>query len=143
MITHLNKSTNNYHFPLPFINQVLDGIVGKKLFSFFNGFSVYNQIQINPKDQDNTTFKWPWGTFSYRVLPFDFCNSHATFQRVVLSTFVELVQDTIDIYMDEFTPHGNNFQEALYNICKVLKKWTEFLMNARIFLGHFLFKEGV
>ena len=45
----LNKATKKDHFPLPFIDQVLDGLVGKKLFSFLDGFSGYNQIQICPK----------------------------------------------------------------------------------------------
>eukprot|EP00253_Pinus_taeda_P005557 PITA_05557 len=75
----LNKSTKKDHFPLPFIDQVLDGLEGKKFFSFLDGFSGYNQIQISPDDQDKTTFTCPWGTFTYRVLPFGICNDPATF----------------------------------------------------------------
>lgn len=89
----LNKATKKYHFPLPFIDQVLDGLAGKFFSSFLDGFKGYNQIQINPKDQDKTTFTCPWGTFAYRVLPFGLCNSPATFQREILSIFAELVHD--------------------------------------------------
>ena len=46
----LKKATKKDHFPLPFIEQVLDGLVGKKFFSFLDGFSGYNQIQICPED---------------------------------------------------------------------------------------------
>jgi len=42
----LNKATYKDHFPLSFIDQVLDGLAGKKLFSLLDGFSGYNQIQI-------------------------------------------------------------------------------------------------
>ena len=66
----LNKATKKDHFPLPFIDQVLDGLAGKQFFSFLDGFSGYNHIQISPKDQDKTTFTYPWGTFAYQVLPF-------------------------------------------------------------------------
>lgn len=59
-----NKATKKYHFPLPFIDQVLDTLAGKKFFSFLDGFSGYNQIQIAPIDQGKTTFTYPWGTFS-------------------------------------------------------------------------------
>jgi len=104
----LNKATDKEHFSFPFIDQVLDGLVGKKLFSFLDGFSGYNQIQINPKDQGKTTFTCPWGTFSYRVLPFGLCNAPAT-QREFLCIFVELVCDSIEIYMDDFTPYGCDF----------------------------------
>jgi len=70
----LNKATKKDHFPLLFINQVLDGLAVKKLFSFLDGFSRYNQIQISPEDQDKTTFTCPWGTFAYQVLPFGLCH---------------------------------------------------------------------
>ena len=46
----LNKATNKDHFPLPFIDQVLDGLAGKKFFSFLDGFNAYNQIQICLED---------------------------------------------------------------------------------------------
>lgn len=46
----LNKATKKDHFPLPFIDQVLNGLAGKKFFSFLDGFSECNQIQISPED---------------------------------------------------------------------------------------------
>jgi hypothetical protein len=52
-------------FSLPFIGQVLDTLAGKQVFSFLDGFSGYNQIQIAIKDQDKTRFTCPWGTFEY------------------------------------------------------------------------------
>ena len=61
----LNKATKKDHFPLPFIDQVLDTLAGKKYFSFLDSFSGYNQIQVALEDQDKTTFACPWGTFPY------------------------------------------------------------------------------
>ena len=55
----LNKATKKDHFTLPFIDQVLYGLAGKRLFSFLDVFSGYNQIQSNPEDQDKTTFTCP------------------------------------------------------------------------------------
>jgi len=75
----LNKATQKDHFPLPFIDQVLDTLAGKKFFSFLDGFSGYNQIEIALEDQDKTTFTCPWRTFAYRVLPFGLCKAPATF----------------------------------------------------------------
>jgi len=108
----LNKASKKDHFPLPFIDQVLDILAGKMFFSFLDGFTEYNQIQINLEDQDKTTFTCPQGTFAYRVLPFGLCNTLATFQRAVLSIFSVLVHDAVEIYMDDFTPYGSNFQEC-------------------------------
>jgi len=139
---------------LPFIDQVLDGLVGKKLFSFLDGFSGYNQIQISPEDQDKTTFTCPWGTFTYKVLPFGFCNALATFQRFVLRIFSELFHDSVEIYMDDFTPYGDDFQEALSNLGKVLRRCIEmylslssekceFMKKAEVVLGHSISQVGI
>ena len=61
------------------------------------------------------------GTFAYNVLPFGLCNAPTTFQRVVLSIFADLVNDSIEVYMDYFTVHRNTFDEAKDNLEKVLK----------------------
>ena len=58
---YLNKATLKYYFPFPFIDQVLDTLSGKQYFSFLHGYSGYNQILIEPKDQENTTFTFHWG----------------------------------------------------------------------------------
>ncbi|MCY6525011.1 reverse transcriptase family protein, partial [Actinobacillus pleuropneumoniae] len=109
----LNKANQKAHFSLPFIDQVLDTLAGKKFFSFLDGFSGYNQIQIAPEDQDKTTFTCPWGTFAYRVLPFGLCNAPATFQRAILSIFANLINDGLEVYMDDFTPYGDDFDPEL------------------------------
>jgi hypothetical protein len=105
----LNKSTHRDYFPLPFIDQVLNTLFGKKYFSFLDGFSDYNQIRIAPEDQEKATLTCPWGTHVYRVLPFEHCNAPTTFQRVVLAIFSDLTNDCVEVYMDDFTVHGQDF----------------------------------
>jgi hypothetical protein len=150
----LNKATQKDHFPLPFIDQVLDSLSGKKFFSFLDGFSGYNQIKIAPQDQDKTTFTSPWGTFAYRVLPFGLCNAPATFQRAVLGIFSDMLNDSMEIFMDDFTPYGVSFQEALENLEKVLKRCIQaqlslstekchMMMSEGIVLGHFISSQGI
>ena len=79
----LNKATQKDHFLLPFIDKVLDSLDGKQYFSFLDGFSGYNKIQITLEYQDKTTFTYPWETFYYRVFPFGLCNAPSTFHREV------------------------------------------------------------
>ena len=121
----LNKATKEEHFPLPFIDQVLDTLAGKKYFSFLDGYSGYNQISIAPEDQDKTTFTCPWGTFAYSILPFGLCNAPPTFQRVVISIFADISHDCMEIYMDDFTTFGVTFEEAMKNLEKVLIRCQE------------------
>jgi hypothetical protein len=124
----LNKATLKDYFPLPFINQVLDTLADKQYFSFLDGFSRYNQIQIALEDQEKTMFTCPWGTFSFRVFPFGLCNAPATFQRAVLGIFSDLIHKCVEIYMDDFSVYGDSFKEALDNLEKVLIRCKELML---------------
>eukprot|EP00253_Pinus_taeda_P005869 PITA_05869 len=150
----LNKATQKDHFPLPFIDQVLDTLAGKKLFSFLDGFSGYNQIQIAPEDQDKTTFTCPWGTFAYRVLPFGLCNGPATFQRAILSIFSDLINEGLEVFMDDFTPYEDEFHPALETLEKVLQRCIAtrlclshercyMMMTEGLILGHYISTAGI
>ncbi|GJT01049.1 reverse transcriptase domain-containing protein [Tanacetum coccineum] len=76
----LNEATAKDHFPLPFMDQMLERLTGNKYFCFLNGFSGYFQIPIDPMDQEKTTFTCPFGKYAYRRMPFGLCNALATFQ---------------------------------------------------------------
>ena len=62
----LNYATRKDHFPLPFIDQMLDRLAGHPQFCFLDGYSGYNQISISPEDQEKTTFTCPFDTFAFR-----------------------------------------------------------------------------
>nr|GEY96731.1 reverse transcriptase domain-containing protein [Tanacetum cinerariifolium] len=76
----LNEATRKDHFPLPFMDKMLERLAGNQYYCFLDGFSGYFQILINPKDQEKTTFTCPYGTFAYRRMPFGLCNAPGTFQ---------------------------------------------------------------
>ena len=75
----LNSSTRKDHFPLPFIDQMLERIAGHSCYYFPDGYLGYNQIIIAPEDQEKTTFTCLFGTFAYRHMPFGLCNALAIF----------------------------------------------------------------
>jgi hypothetical protein len=76
----LNKAFPKDNFPTLFIDQIIDARETCEVFSFMDGFSEYNQIQIKPEDQHKMTFIFPWGTFAYQKIPFGLKNVGATFQ---------------------------------------------------------------
>ena len=83
----LNKATRKDHFPLLFIDQMLDKHAGKQYYCFLDGYSGYNQIDIVPEDQEKTTFTCPYGTFAFKRMHFGLYNAPATFQRCMMSIF--------------------------------------------------------
>jgi len=67
------------HFPLPFIDQMLEHLTSKSFYCFLDGFSRYNHIVINPEDEEKTTFTCPFDRYVYKRMPFNLCNTPATF----------------------------------------------------------------
>ena len=52
----LNSNTQKDYFPLPFTDQILECLVGQNYYCFLDGYFRYNQVVINPQDQEKTTF---------------------------------------------------------------------------------------
>ena len=100
---NLNTTTIKDHYPLPFIDKILDRLVGHSHYHFLDGYSGYNQIAKTPEDQEITTFTCPYRTFAFRRMPFGLCNAPATFQRCMMSMFSDLVEEAMEIFMDDFS----------------------------------------
>ncbi|GJZ49202.1 reverse transcriptase domain-containing protein [Tanacetum coccineum] len=96
IIVNLNEATIKDHFPLPFMDQMLERLTGNKYFCFLDGFSGYFQIPINPNDQEKTTFTCPFGTYAYRRMPFGLCNAPTTFQRCMLAIFHDMIEESVE-----------------------------------------------
>ncbi|XP_016206626.1 uncharacterized protein LOC107647002 [Arachis ipaensis] len=143
----LNTTTRKDHFPLPFIDQMLERLAGHSFYCFLDGYSGYNQIAVDPQDQEKTAFTCPFGVFAYRRMPFGLCNAPATFQRCMLSIFSDMVEKFIEIFMDDFSVFGNSFESCLKHLSLVLKRCQEsnlvlnwekchFMVTECIVLGH-------
>ena len=117
----LNDATRKDHFPLPFIDQMLERLSGHDYYCFLDGYSGYNQIPLAPEDQEKTTFTCPYDTFAYRRMPFGLCNAPATFQRCMLSIFSDMVEKYIEVFMDDFSVFGSSFDNCLSNLALVLQ----------------------
>ena len=143
----LNAVTRKDHFPLPFLDQVLERVEGHEYYCFLDGYSTYNQIEIPLEDQEKTTFTCPFGTFAFRRMPFGLCNAPATFQRCMLNIFSDMVEHYFEVFMDYFSVFGDSFNECLSNLQEVLTRCEEknlllnwekchFMVTKGIVLGH-------
>ena len=45
-----NKATKKDHFPLPYIDEMLERLAKHSYFCFLDGYSGYHQIPIHPED---------------------------------------------------------------------------------------------
>nr|GEV42250.1 DNA-directed DNA polymerase [Tanacetum cinerariifolium] len=118
----LNEATIKDHFLLSFMDQMLERLAGNQYYCFLDGFSGYFQIPIDPKDQEKTTFTCPYGTFAYRRVPFGLCNAPGTFQRYLMAIFHDMIEKTMEVFMDDFFVFKNSFQSCLSHLERMLKR---------------------
>ncbi|RDX77415.1 Retrovirus-related Pol polyprotein, partial [Mucuna pruriens] len=134
----LNQVTRKDHFCLPFIDQVLEKLVGKSHYCFLDGFSRYMQIHITLEDQHKTTYTCPFGTFAY------------TRMRLACA----MRRDCMEVFMDEFTVYADSFDTCLENLSKVLTRCIDtylvhnfekchFMVTKGIVLGHLVSNRGI
>ncbi|GJT99902.1 reverse transcriptase domain-containing protein [Tanacetum coccineum] len=118
----LNDATRKDHFPLPFMDQMLERLAGNEFYCFLNGFSGYFQIPIDPQDQENTTFTCPYGTFAYRRMSFGLCNAPGTFQRCMIAIFYDMIKKTMEVFMDGFLVFEDLFSSCLSHLDTMLQR---------------------
>nr|GEX27443.1 DNA-directed DNA polymerase [Tanacetum cinerariifolium] len=139
----LNEATRKDHFPLPFMDQMLERLAGNEYYRFLDGFSGYFQIPIDPKDQEKTTFTCPYRTFAYKRMPFGLCNAPGTFQRCMMAIFHDMIEQTMEVFMDDFSVFGNSFSTCLTNLEKMLKRCEDTKLALNWEKSHFMVKEGI
>ncbi|KAL9253036.1 Retrovirus-related Pol polyprotein from transposon 17.6-like protein [Drosera capensis] len=139
----LNDATRKDHFPLPFIDQILDRLARHEFYCFLDGYSGYNQITIAPGDQEKTTFTCPYGTFAFRRMLFGLCNAPATFQRCMTAIFYDMVEQFLEIFMDDFSVFGSSFDSCLHHLDLVLQRCEETHLVLNLEKCHFMVQQGI
>ncbi|RDY03793.1 hypothetical protein CR513_12581, partial [Mucuna pruriens] len=139
----LNQATHKDHFPFPFIDQVLEKLVGKSHYCLLDGFSGYMQIHIAPEDQHKTTITCPFCTFAYTRMPFGMFNALSTFQHCMTSIFSNLLQYCMEVFMDDFTVYADSFDACLENLSKVLTRCIDTNLVLNFEKCHFMVTEGI
>ncbi|RDX78576.1 Retrovirus-related Pol polyprotein from transposon 17.6, partial [Mucuna pruriens] len=120
----LNQATRKDHFPLPFIDQVLERLTS------------YMQIHIEPTDQHKTTFTYPFDTFSYTRMSFGLCNTPSTLQRC-------MIKSCIEIFVDYFTVYNHSFDACLESLSRVLDRCIKTNLVLNFEKCHFMVIEGI
>nr|GEV48585.1 reverse transcriptase domain-containing protein [Tanacetum cinerariifolium] len=101
------------------------------------------KILIDPQDQENTTFTCPYRTFAYRRMPFGLCNDPGTFQRCMMAIFHDMIEKTMEVFMDDFLVFGDSFSSCLSHLDKMLKRCEDTNLVLNWEKCHFMVKEGI
>ena len=75
-------------------------LLGKN-YSVMDAYSGYNQIYMCPDDEDKMAFTTDRGLYYYKVLPFNLKNAKATYQRLVNKVFTNLINKTMEVYIED------------------------------------------
>ncbi|GKB68689.1 reverse transcriptase domain-containing protein [Tanacetum coccineum] len=109
-------------YPISDSPWMLEHLAGNEYYCFLDGFFGYFQIPINPQDQEKTTFTCPYGTFAYRRMPFGLCNAPGTFQRCMAAIFHDMIEKTMEVFMDDFSVFVDSFSSCLSHLDMMLKR---------------------
>ncbi|GJY12952.1 reverse transcriptase domain-containing protein [Tanacetum coccineum] len=150
----LNDATHKDHFRLPLMDQMLERLAGNEFYYFLDGFLGISKNLSIPKTKKKTTFTCPFGTFAYRRMPFGLCNALGTFQRFMVAIFHDMIEKTMEVFMDDFLVFGDSFSFFLSHRDMMLKRsedtnlvlnWEKcnFMVKDGIVFGHKISKNGI
>ena len=132
--TDVNRACPKDNFPLPRIDLIVDTTAGHELLSFMDAFSGYNQINMDPDDQENTSFVTGQETYCYRVMPFRLKNAGATYQRLVNRMFQKQIGRTMEVYIDDMLVKSTTVELHIAHLSEafqILRKYNMKLNPAK------------
>ena len=94
-----------------------------------DAFSGYNQISMDPDDQEKTSFVIGQGTYCYRVMPFGLKNAGATYQRLVNRMFQKQIGTTMEVYIDDMLVKFTTVEIHIAHLSEVFQILREYNMK--------------
>ena len=152
--TDINRACPKDSFPLPRIDLIIDATADHELLSFMDAFSGYNQISMDPDDQEQSSFVTGQGTYCYRVMPFGLKNAGATYQRLVNKMFQKQIGTTMEVFIDDMLVKSTTAElhiAHLSEVFQILRKYNmklnpakcAFGVSAEKFLGFIVNHRGI
>ena len=97
----VNSVTVADSFPLPSIEENLEKLQGAKIFSCVDAASAYNTIPVQQKSRPYLAFLTPWGTYTFKRMPFGAKNAGAAYSRLVELSIMKLRSPNVLAYVDD------------------------------------------
>ncbi|KAM1857009.1 hypothetical protein ACFX14_007168 [Malus domestica] len=95
-----------------------------------DAYSGYNQILMNPPDQEHTAFTMNRGLYCYKVMPFGLTNARVTYQRLVNSMFAEQIGKSMEVYVDDMLVKSKHDDQYIANLSETFTILKRFISKA-------------
>ncbi|KAG9447196.1 hypothetical protein H6P81_013324 [Aristolochia fimbriata] len=97
--------------------------------TFLSSISGYNQIRMDPKDEELTAFRTPKGIFCYKVMPFGLKNAGATYQRAMQNIFDDFLHKRVECYVDDLVVKTKQRANHLLDLRAVFERLRRFQLK--------------
>ena len=108
---------------------MVDATIGHEALFFIDGSSGYNQIRMNPKDEELTAFCTPKGVDCYKVIPFGLKNADATYQRAMQKIFDNVLHKYVECYGDDLVVKTKRREDHLVDLQFVLNRLRKYQLK--------------
>ncbi|GJZ29664.1 reverse transcriptase domain-containing protein [Tanacetum coccineum] len=146
LLKKLNEAIRKDHFPLPFMDQMLRETSRKEYLLFLEGFSGYlsdPKLTQKIKKIDNLRHAHT-ETFDYRRMLLGFAMLPlADVPRCMMAIFHDMIEKTMEVFMDDFSVFGDSFSTCLTHLEKMLKRCEDTNLSLNWEKSHFMVKEGI
>ncbi|GKA72623.1 reverse transcriptase domain-containing protein [Tanacetum coccineum] len=133
------------------LNPNMKEVVKKDIIKLLDAGIIY---ATEDSPWEKTTFTCPYGTYAYKRMPFGLCNAPATFQRCMIAIFQDMLETSMEVFMEDFSVFGDSFNSCLNNLeqmlirCKqahLVLNWEKcyFVVTEGIVLGQKVSRKGL
>ena len=142
----LNAITIGDHYPLPRIEELINGIGASKFITTLDLTKGYYQVPVAPEDKEKTAFITPYGKYQFTTMPFGLVSAPSTFQRLMnevlhgLHEFSVAYLDDILIHSATWTEHAHHLTQVFDRLrsagLRVKERKCSFAKNKCVYLGY-------
>lgn len=106
--TDLNRACPKDAYPLPNIDYLADGAARHIMLSFLDAYSGYNQIRMDPVNEEKAEFIAKSKNYCHKVMSFGLKNIEATYQRLIYKVFGAKLGRNLEVYVDDMVIKSND-----------------------------------
>ena len=128
----LNKVTIKNRYPFPRIDDLMDQLVGARVFSKIDLRSGYHQIKVKDEDMQKTAFRTRYGHYEYKVMPFGVTNAPGVFMKYMNRIFHTYLDKFVVVFIDDILIYSKNEEEHAKHLKIVLQVLKEKKLYAKL-----------